>query len=166
MTLNTRIWLHGPIHGRAAFNRALSAIMCAVDRVDEIASAQIRESSPNPLGGYSSIHTVIGQGLPGIVDCDYREDGSPLATEDVYSDDEDDVYEDGTRWIDQRKCQAELSWDTAYGYQENGLSCSMLHAKALILLYESLPDDVTLTWQNEYTGDIFDGLDGLDSLLG
>jgi hypothetical protein len=181
VTLNTQIWLHGPIHGRTAFNLSLTALLTAANRADQIATAQISEQragevpdwvldrDPAPTQeqidywrhDYDKIGTVLGQGLPGIVDCEYRDGGSPLATEDVYED-EDEGEEP---YITQRKSQVELSWDTAYGYNENGLSCSMLHAKALILLYESLPDRITLTWQNEYTGDIFEGLNGLDRLL-
>lgn len=186
MTLDTRIWLHGPIDGDTAFRLALRALLAAADREAETSTAQVVEhaagtlpdwlavhahSSGDPAGAaaraekyrrrHDTISTVIGQGLPGIVECDYHADGSPLASEDVYDEDEGEGY------LSQRACQVQLSWDTGYGYEvRKGFGCTELHARALVLLHASLPDGVTMTWRNEYSGEVFDGLDGLPGFLG
>lgn len=188
MTLHTRIWLHGPIAGEDAFRLSLRALLKAAGRESEESTALIDRRAVGTLSKYAAdkkvgdvlrnghvwtaentendrakcdqIYTRIGQGLPGIVDCDYRADGQPLASEDVWATE----FEDET-YLDQRACQVELGWDTAYSYNVRGMGCSELHGVALINLWQSLPAGVTLQWQNEFTGEIFDGLNGLDSFL-
>jgi hypothetical protein len=170
MTLNTHVWLHGPIHGEVAFTLALQAILDAADRGAELDAVRV-EYDDN--GGWSSRCTghdllqTVPQGLPAWTCCWYRHDGSPVATDDR-------LEQFDARWhseedppgIEQRKCQVEISWDTAYGYSERGIGCTELHARALVLLHSWLPEGVTLTWQNEFSGEIFDGLTGLEGFLG
>ena len=195
MTLDTRIWLHGTIKGEDAFALSLHALLKAAGHKTEVGTGHTRRYSAGELPEWvadvkpgdkmlngsdwteeriemhrakrDSISTVIGQGLPGIVDCDFRADGSPLAPEDVHE-------EFDSRWhdspeevtVEQRACQVQLSWDTAYSYNEGGMGCTELHARALVNLFQTLPAGVTMTWQNEFTGDVFAGLDGLVEFLG
>lgn len=57
----------------------------------------------------------------------------------------------------------EVTFDTAYGYRENGESCSDLHARLVTALGQWLDaKGLPWKWQNEYTGEWFDGYDGLD----
>lgn len=187
MTLNTRIWLHGRISGEAAFRLALAALIKAADRSDEIGTAKVERAAAGSISQWAldrdggdwidaepgrreawtarndSINTVIGQGLPGIVNCKYRQDGEPLAVEDVVE------HEDGEDWVSQRRCHVQLSWDTAYSYNHGRhSSAGSLHAEALVHLAASLPGGVTLSWENEYTGAIHDGVtaEALGEFLG
>lgn len=156
MTLNTSVLLFGDITGDQACELALGALLDAAGRGDERDTAQWKQYSP------TNRCTVIGQGLPGIVDVNYNPDGGDcLYTTYEYDDDDNE-----TEILN--PCAAELSWDTAYGYREGGLTCTELHASALIYLYQSLPDGVTMRWQNEYSGKWWDGLDndGLTDFLG
>ena len=188
MTLNTRIWLHGRISGEAAFRLALAALLKAADRSDEVDTAEVERKAAGSIpqwvldrdGGAwidaepgrreawtartDRINTAIGQGLPGIVDCRYRQDGAPLAVDDVieHEDGEDD-------WVSQRRCHVQLSWDTAYSYNHGRhSSAGSLHAEALVHLAASLPEGVTISWENEYTGAIHDGVtaEALGEFLG
>lgn len=102
------------------------------------------------------IRTVAGQGLPAIVTSEHRGD-APVAAEDQYDDDGDLI---------RRSCQVVVSWDTGYGYSAHGMGCASLHAAALTLLHESLPAGVTMQWENEFTGEVHDGIDNVLDLAG
>lgn len=170
MTLNTRVMLDGPITGREAFELALGAILDAANRGDERTTAIVERNARGSLPKWTDrldpemadrhryrsdfIRTQIGQGLPGIVECKYIEGGRL----EVEWDDEDT----DEPWQTQRACAAEISWDTAYGYKDNGLTCTMLHVSALIHLRDALPEGVTMRWQNEFTGEWHDGLEEED----
>jgi hypothetical protein len=57
----------------------------------------------------------------------------------------------------------EVTFDTAYGYRgDGGESCSDLHARLLTALGQWLDArDLPWKWQNEFTGEWHDGIDGL-----
>lgn len=181
MTLDTRVYLTGPIDGETAFTLALQAICDAAGRsnapsttwIERIAKGDIPKWAQDRMGAKlgdgteldeawlarqahtrDAIYSTLGQGLPAITDVTFNADGTPLATEDVWSDDDPE-----DRYIIQRACRVELSWDTAYSYRDSiNHGCSALHAHALTLLASRLPDGVTVRWRNEYSGDIYDGV--------
>lgn len=186
MTLHTRVYLDGPIDGEAAFKLALAAVCTAAGRASDIEGAKIDRQAEGDLPDWvksiepgstnkqgftytpewiemqratrASISTVPGQGLPAWTDCFYMTDGSPLAAEDIYEGEGED------RYLDQRACHLSVSWDTGYSYSDGGIDCSTLHARAIVLLHSWLPDGVKLRWVNEYSGDEYEGLDGLETL--
>lgn len=57
----------------------------------------------------------------------------------------------------------EVTFDTAYSYRsDSGEGCSQLHARLVAQLGKWLDDKaLPWKWQNEYTGEWFDGYDGL-----
>ncbi len=167
MTLNTKIWLTGAIDGEAAFGLALQAILVA-GRSTKPADGVKRWVTPaGQLPGWlptdtatdpallrelfacdvDTIATTLGQGLPAAVQCLYHTDGSAVKVADT-----------GTA------CQAELSWDTSYSYAKGTYGCADLHAAALCHLASLLPDGVGLSWKNEYTGDLHEGVEFADLL--
>lgn len=125
MTLNTTVLLFGEITGEQAFELALGAILDAAGRGDERETAQWKDYSPHNRS------TIMGQGLPGIVNVRYNPDGTDYAYP-IYDYDEDD---NETEEI--ILCAAELSLDTAYGYSGNGMTCTELHVSALAHLNNS-----------------------------
>lgn len=160
MTLNTLVNLTGPIELDAAFDIALRALLTAADEMDRYPGALI-ERNPDWQSGYSYdyVGTKIGQGLPGITDAKRMSDGSDFQPER----DEDD----GEIWTDTQPWSVQLSWDTAYGYRgKSWRSASALHGAALTALHGALPDGITMRWQNEFTGEWFNGIDGLDEFMG
>ncbi|MBF6187599.1 hypothetical protein [Nocardia farcinica] len=164
MTLNTRVAIIQKIDPKAAFQLALSAICTAAGEEHRIETAKVNEPEDYARDGILRIGTVIGQGLPGIVECDYRTDG-PLYAEDYYGDDED--YEPGdTRWLASPACWLEIGWDTGYGYSgPNGMSCSDLHSVAITLVHKALAElGVEMRWYNEYDGKWHPGVDNLGTL--
>jgi hypothetical protein len=60
-----------------------------------------------------------------------------------------------------------LSFDTAYGYRgPGGVGCGDLHTMYIEALEAEFftPRGLTFSWQNEFTGEWHEGLDGLDGL--
>lgn len=175
MTLNTKILLDGPISGQAAFDLGLKALLLAAGRQDEFATVLVERTAAGQMPEWGileshrarndKIETQVGQGLPGIVECEFLSDGSPLATEDIYE--EEDLGDgDVERYLTTRACGVRLSWDTGYAYRDRGLDCTKLHALALIDLHESLPEGVTMRWVNEYSDEMHSGIEGIEGFLG
>lgn len=159
MTLNTQVWLKGPIDSEEAFTLALDAICQAAERPQDAKSAKVFRE-PN------QISTRAGQGLPAWLWLDRDPNGGALYTDDQY--DTNDVGSPDRPYLTNFACAVSFSWDTAYSSREgaNGdVDCDLLHARALVYVHGHLPPGVTLKWRNEYTGDVFDGVDGLESLI-
>lgn len=160
MTLHTVVHLTGSIEAETAFDLALRSILTADGSMDRYEGAAI-ERNPDWLRDYpyDYIGTEPGQGLPAWTDAkSSRESGL------IYPDPPDD---DGDVWGDRQPWNVAVSWDTAYGYTgSRGESCSQLHGQALVILHRSLPDGVTMRWENEFTGDWHDNLDGLAEFMG
>lgn len=101
-----------------------------------------------------------GQGLDAWLMAKYRKGGLPLYTEDEY-----DSYEDES-WMVSPACYMKLDFDTAYGYQDEYGGCENLHGRYIVALYNwLLEQNVRMKWKNEFTGEIYDGMDGLESFL-
>lgn len=162
MTLNTRVAIVQEIDPQAAFRLALDAICIAAGEADRIATAQVRGPSVHE-NGTASVGTVLGQGLPGIVDCDYRI-GGPLHAEDYY----DRTYLDPgeTATLDTPACWVEIGWDTAYSFAgANGIGCSDLHSIAITLVHKALAErGIDIHWYNEYDSTWNSGIEKLDTL--
>ncbi|WP_405490381.1 hypothetical protein [Nocardia sp. NBC_00511] len=156
MTLHTRVAIHGEIDGQEAFQLALEAICVAAGEADRIPTAVLRDPCQNENGS-TSLGTCIGQGLPGIVDCDFRS-GAALHPTDERLEDSDGVWTPA--------CWVELGWDTAYGYTgPNGASCSDLHARAIVIVHRALAArGIGMSWFNEYTCEWHSGIDDLAGL--
>lgn len=78
---------------------------------------------------------------------------------DVYDD------EDGATGPD---VHAYVDFDTAYGYRgPDGEDCNTLHATYIVRLFNEFatPRGLKLFWQNEYTGEWFEGITRLTTLF-
>ena len=141
MTLDTRIWIQGNIHGSQIFDLGLRALLRAANRYEEYHSVEVVHHD-------GKRHTRASDGLPAIVECYYREDGAAYAPEDLFDPDEPE-------FIIQRKCQAMLSLDSQIGYHDTNCSTpAVLHSYALLELRSSLPAHVSLSWMDEFTSKI------------
>ena len=166
MTLDTRVFISGPIDGEAAFALALRAVLTAGGTLDRLNGAIIERTAEGrapawmyekPAGKEvlarweswqkSDSIATPPQGLPAATTCYYRADGSPLVP----------VSEPGGR----PACAVEVSWDTAFRYRGPAGGCCDLHAAALIWLYDNLPEGCGFVWRNEFTGEDNVGLSGL-----
>ena len=60
---------------------------------------------------------------------------------------------------------ASINLDTSYGYSGKGESCGTLHAKIVGSIGSWLDSEgIRWCWENEFTGEIHQGHDGLDGL--
>lgn len=148
MTLNTHIYLTGPVDAKEVFdfcNGLLGAKNPAFTNEESRWDAGIWRYMNQPGQGFNAWLTVA-----------YRPDG-PLAVEDVYDEE----------WLAQKACAVSISFDTGYSYQDEFGNCSALHGRYIRALQLWAEDHgATLAWQNEFTGEVFDGLDGLENFAG
>lgn len=100
-----------------------------------------------------------GQGLPAWLGITYRE-GAPLHEEDTFSEPDEYIEEP---YLLSKACDFKINFDTAYGYRDEFGGCSDLHTRYIIALNAWITaKGGHLWWHNEFTGDYFDGVNGLD----
>lgn len=167
MTLDTRIYVHTPVDVHELFREGQRLLhLCYLDegsedRTPERQRFRDEESGWGRYVGAWSIFNEIGQGLPAILDVTYRPDAPLKATAaecDRWCSDPCD------RESPHRPAHwCEISLDTAYSYSTAIGSCTDLHV-VLIRAFAQWLDarGASFSWQNEYTGEIHDGLSGLE----
>jgi hypothetical protein len=150
MTLDTRIYIHGPADYREVFVKCNQLIG---------ADEGVRfEDKPG------NIWNKPGQGLCALLDVYYGQGGTALRKPG-----------DHARYCDGEAdecfspcgvpCWLEVSFDTAYGYRGPEGGCGDLHARLVAELGRWLDGKgVRWSWQNEFTGEIHQGYEGLDGL--
>lgn len=107
------------------------------------------------------IYNACGQGLDAWLTIAYGVDG-PLDVElDTDVEEGEEPYQ---RWPQPHAIR--VNWDTAYGYRDSwGRTCNDLHAQYILGVGRWLSArGVRWCWQNEYTGEWFDGPAGLETL--
>lgn len=175
MTLATHIYLQEDVNIEELFERG-QLFLQQYDEEHRPPSAQRSNKGPSKWSksGVWNIGNELGQGLPGILDLDYKPGSMLVTSEESAAHDEDCNYP-GNKYYDDaaEECDgawhnpvawAELSLDTAYGYKgPNGISCSQLHALLLFYLDEL---GYKFLWKNEYTGEISNQLEGIDNFIG
>lgn len=153
MTLDTRIYVHGRVDYRQVFD-AVNQLLGAT----EMTRFDVR---PDSVGN------LPGQGLPAwlIVYCDPSgmSPHRPAGQHGVYCAGE----EDGCMEPCAVPCWLEVSVDTAYGYWGPEGGCGGLHAWIITELGEWLDSrGLKWSWRNEFTGDVYQGTEGLATLTG
>jgi len=145
MTLSTHIFVNGPVDPEALFREGQRLL---ADKDGQRRPASAQEFKRTETGGFEN---RIGQGLPAILEVGYN-DGKPLVREE---------------WNDRPACIAEVYLDTSYGYRDGGWSCSLLHAWLVASIGAWLSErGIPWQWENEFTGDIHTGTDGLREFVG
>lgn len=110
------------------------------------------------------IENELGQGLPAWLMIGYRP-GAPLrSAEQVAACDEDcDPDCDGS--YHDRACWLDVDFDTAYGYDHDGMGCGDLHAALVARLGRWLDArGVRWEWRNEFSGEVHGGVDRYERL--
>lgn len=156
MTLDTRVAIGAPtdVHALFQFCREL---------LSTPATTPIQQYT-DTAAGTKSLSNPMGIGLPALLELDYGPDGPlPVHAHDEWCDDDCDT------WVAQNPVEngwaaVVVSFDTTYSYRgPHGETCSNLHAQ-LVFQVGRWCDQRHLPWkwQNEFTGEWFDGMDGLD----
>lgn len=167
MTLSTNIYILDPVDPMEVFNFCNTHLLKAenplVDhKPDTNWDRETKTWIDDPE--VMDLSNRVGQGFDAWLLTTYRKNG-PLYIEDQYDEYEDEDEEDGIhRYLTDPACFMKLDFDTAYGYSVPGIGgCSDLHARYIIALHDWLATKgVRIKWQNEFTGEYFDGLDGLE----
>jgi len=154
MTLNTAIYILDEIDPHKVFEFC-NGLMGA-DKA--ISTETYDEWETNPV---ISLDNAPGQGFPAWLMSNYRKKG-PLYPMAQYEHDD----ETGERQLIAPACYMEISFDTAYGYQDSYGGATELHGRYIVALYHWLQKrNVSMCWQNEFTGTIHHGTEGLESFF-
>lgn len=176
MTLNTKIYINGPIDVEELFAWG-NANLIRPDHEPVVTRRGVGE------GEYSwqkdaMVGNRIGQGFCAIFEIEHRE-GAPIShMESFYPSDYDEDDPESKGEMLEAKDElaarpdyyAEITFDTSYGFSDtiNGvqMGCSALHSWFIYALVDYCDSKgVTLSWINEFSGEYYRGLDGLETLL-
>lgn len=156
MTLSTDIYILDPVDPMEVFNFVNKYLLKVTNpevdhKPDTKWDRETREWVDDPE--IMDLSNRVGQGFDAWLLTKYRK-GGPLYAEDVHDDD----------YFVAPACYMKLDFDTAYGYRSEFGGCAQLHSRYIVALHDWLATkNVRIKWRNEFTGEIFDGLDGLDS---
>ena len=166
MTLATNMWILDPV---------------AIDDIWPVGRALIHELSDRsgpaefsdrPSYGTSEFDGLrtrghgIGQGFCSMYDVDYHADGGVIQDGTITHESWCDDPCDDEHARDAFPAYVRIEFDTTYGYRDSrGWGCGDLHA-ALVGAIGRWCDERGLRWcwENEFTGEIHQGADGLDEL--
>ena len=163
MTLDTHVYVLDPVDHRALFAKCNSLIGATEGtRSTDEQDTDWRDGEHVAVPGNPwTIANEPDQGLKAWLMIHYRPDG-PLHPETSHWDDCDPAC-DYLPHLTPR--YLEVSFDTAYGYRGREGGVGDLHAWLVLETGRWLNErGVRWQWRNEFTGDVFDGADGLESL--
>ncbi len=170
MTLSTDIYILNPADPKAVF-RFMQESLTPWDDDGGYRSPDQMLTDHTPGKEYAN---RVGQGLPAILSVYYKDDGVSLVKDtdhDDYCNFPGNEYYDDSEEIcngqfDSPKHYVRVNLDTSYGAEfPGGFGCSELHAALIIeLSYWLQAAEIKFAWRNEYTSEIFYGLEGLVTL--
>jgi hypothetical protein len=142
MTLSTYVRVIDPIAARPVFDFCRDMLGCT--------DANPWEATT--WGDGKALMNKIGQGLPSMLIVEYGPDGPLPASDDPH-------------FGPPTQAALSVNFDTAYGYKTaTGAGCADLHAWLVRELGAWLDRrGHKWMWQNEFTGEWFNGSDGLDA---
>lgn len=156
MTLSTDIYL--------ATTRTPDEVYLAVNGLLNIPASRISGEKTYPWnGGITRRSNAPGQGFPAWVSMEYKPDGSLIVSNENDCTEMCDEEDEGDYHFHRPVHNVKVNLDTAYGYNVDGMGCADLHATVIVGLLEIFGED--LQWRNEFTGDIFKNLDGIEEFI-
>ena len=174
MTLDTRVYVTAPVDPHNLFHACQLALSLYDDQQREPGK---QKWSDKPASYYPGrlLSNEPMQDLPGWLMLHYRETGMYRTPEDsaehLHCNHPASGYFDrGAEICDEAEhdpaCWVEISIDTAYGYRDRqGRGCGALHAELVDLIGAWLDErQISWRWMNEFTGQVFNGRDGLHTL--
>ena len=158
MTLSTYVYILDEVDPKEVFDWVNTNLLKVKDPITETFRdaeeySWVADKSSTEMTRWNR----VGQGFDAWFITHYRE-GAPLYVEDQY---ETEDFEEP--YLTSPACYMSLDFDTAYGYRGvDGEGCDDLHASYIVKLHDWLAKKgVRIRWKNEFTGEIFDGIDGL-----
>ena len=175
MTLSTNIYILDPIAYREIFTYCQTVLgLYDKERRGPDRQSWTHEQDPTWRAGERVIEPdnpwTIGndpmQNLPAWLLLHYRP-YAPLRTPEQAAE-HDEWCESTCDSADHGRpaCWIDVDFDTAYGYQQDGMGCGDLHAALVSHLGEWLDGrGIRWSWQNEYTGEVHGGPDRYARLI-
>lgn len=150
MTLNTEIFIHDKVFIRDKIDRM--ELHCFANSL--VGGGAFRVTK-------SKIVNDPGQGLDAWLMVFANEDGTPVHPVAEEVSPEFNPYPTPAHF-------ARVTFDTGYAWRGAlGEDCSCLHASYIVRMHDWLAEhNITMSWRNEYTGQISSGKEGIESLLG
>lgn len=160
MTLSTDVYIHGEVNSiDALWSMILAGLM---DEAPEFHSLPIVKERAPYSGEHTVRETIPAQGLPAWTALHYT-DGPLQGTDQPAWEEDEGEPEPPTIPAHHYR----VNWDTGYAYRDDKGGCEALHARLIFALGSYLESlGVTWSWQNEFTGEIFPGYEGLESFIG
>jgi len=156
MTLNTRVRFKNPVNARALHDWANQDLLKAKDP-----DLDVREKS---------IVNAPGQGFAAWLITEHNlgrpfefESSLPLDS-DFWNEFPDELGNERAQFEAEPVGYVDLTFDTSYGFRDDhGRGCSELHAGYVVRVAAHAAElGVGIAWNNEFTGEWHDGIEGLD----
>lgn len=181
MTLSTDIYILGKIDGHD-LHRWIHANLFGLSPDHPVSFSEEvegQEYENSWRGRYiareNQLSNSPGQGFPAWLIMEWTDDAreydNGFSEEELKDTDDEDVqWTLETRRAIGSPYYAHLDFDTAYGYNRNGMGCTELHASYIVRLYREYfePRGIDIIWQDEYRGTYHKNLseEGMREFLG
>lgn len=182
MTLSTNIYVLGKIDGHDLHSWIHTNLFrlspdYPVDYTETTAGQEYvsERSKKKYIARENQLSNSPGQGFPAWLIMEWTDDAreydNGFSEEELKDTDDEDVqWTLETRRAIGSPYYARLNFDTAYGYNRNGMGCTELHASYIVLLYREYfePRGIDIIWQDEYRGTYHKNLseEGMRNFLG
>jgi len=163
MTLSTNVYILDKVDPQEVFDYCNNHLLHAKNPKTSILDPKWEKDED-----VTGLENEPGQGIPAWLITKFRKSGEMLYPKDLtqneyFGEDEESAW--GSR-LYVPACYMDLDFDTSYSYRSALGDCNALHAFFILSLYNWLKGKgVRIKWKNEYTGEIFDGLDGLSEFF-
>lgn len=170
MTLSTYVAFTSPVDPRELHDWVNRELLGATDPRVEVDETSIGNAPGQGFDAWAITKHNNGKPIVWLERVDVA-----TATRPSWYDNDQEWFaalEDEERWYSKypSNTYAYVDFDTAYGYRENGMNCTMLHASYIVRLFKEFaePRGIDIYWRNEYTGEWYKNLDaaGLEDFLG
>lgn len=151
MTLSTDIYVLDKVDPMEVFNYCNSELL-------HVDNPRFSDEESSWSKGTRRIMNAPGQGLNAWLSVSASLEGGPLHPEDVWeTEDLEEPY------LMSPKSYLTVNFDTGYSYSDEFGGCETLHRRYIENLYDYFAEKgIKIKWRDEFTGEIHDGLDGLD----
>jgi hypothetical protein len=180
MTLSTNIYILGKIDGPDLHSWVNKNLLKVTDpKVTSFAAGEQyfygwdKDQTMPQMAHNHGLHNVLGQGFDAIFELDWWDEPTTYdswVTSDEDEDDEDVKYAREKQEQIGSSYWAQINFDTAYGFNRDGMGCTELHASYIVRLYREYfePRGIEIVWQDEYRGTLHRNLseDGMREFLG
>ncbi|MBF4603724.1 hypothetical protein [Curtobacterium sp. VKM Ac-2884] len=160
MTLNTRVRIKSPVNARALHDWANQELLKVKNPQFDVRETSIANA---PGQGFAAwLITEHNGGKP------FEFQPSLPVGSDFWNEFPDELANERAHFDAEPGGYVDLTFDTAYSFRDDrGRGCADLHADYIVRTAAHAAElGVQIAWNNEFTGQWHDGIDGLDQFAG